>query len=452
MLELKKEDFLELGRKLNEGMSSDEATITNLLSFVDLKEYRHSAILGYLLGHPIANHGLLGSFLSRIIHADVVERMMDDPNRIEVTCERMVTVNGTRRPIDILCTFANGDEKWALIIENKCRDAKDQTAQIRDYWAGICAEGYAPANVYVLYLSSLDSVSGPSVESLGDLKDLISGELKNHLIVSSYRQLILPWLKDEVLLSMTQFCNRSPGKASLLAYIDMLDQAYGNGEDVERVVLVDRLHEIMGTKGVNSEEADERLYAKTKELLERLNTIVVPKDAPCSESEKGILSLLRNQLWKVRSLLFERNVLLDEDQLAYEIQWLIAGNPTTFGRKYRESKLDTGKVFTGRGHNTRDVNGRWVWWTGKDKDGKYVECDLNCTKLVAYLKSSNSDPKVVHTWRATGISHDEELPLEGELDALSMGATRSVQHGGEMLFVLARAFAAELKCFGEHVG
>lgn len=452
MLELKKEDFLELGKKLNEGMSSGDASMVNLLSFVGLKEYRHSAILGYLLGIPIADHGLLGGFLSRIIHADVVERMMADSSQIEVTCERMVTVNGTQRPIDILCTFANGDEKWALIIENKCCGARDQTDQIHDYWTGICAEGYAPANVYVLYLSSLDSVSGPSVESLGDLKDLISGELKNHLIVSSYRHLILPWLKEQVLISLTQFCNRSPGKASLVAYIDMLDQAYGNGEDAERAVLVDRLHEILGTKGANSEEADERLYAKTKELLERLNAIVDSKDAPCSESEKGALSLLRNQLWKVRSLLLERNILLDEDQLAYEIQWLIAGNPTTFGRKHREFKLDTGKVFTGRGHNTRDANGRWVWWTGKDKDGKYVECDLNCTKLVAYLKSSGGDPKVVHTWRATGISHDEELPLANEWEPSKMDVGQSNRKNGEMLFALAKAFAAELKRLGDHLG
>lgn len=81
-----------------------------------------------------------------------------------------------------------------------------------------------------------------------------------------------------------------------------------------------------------------------------------------------------------------------------------------------------------------------------------MECSLNCTKLVSDLKTSSGDPKVVQTWRASGISHDEELPLASKWNPLAMDAEQSLCKDGEMLFALAKAFAAELKRFGEQLG
>lgn len=142
-------------------------------------------------------------------------------------CEVSVDCDGRKRPIDILVE----DDDFALIIGNKCRGAADQDCQLQGYWAGVKKLGHASQNVFVLYLPPLNAFDGPSDISLGNLKNRFAtgGDLAGHLVVSSYRELVLPWLKEDVLPNVC-FGNGSL-VSSLRCYIDLLEGAYGERDD-----------------------------------------------------------------------------------------------------------------------------------------------------------------------------------------------------------------------------
>ena len=123
----------------NNNFQADE----NLFEMASIKEYRHSAILGYLLNQEVHGEKIhLKSFFQRIF-GEVVPCPTGD---ITIECEKSVTANGRTRPIDILVS----SKDFALIIENKCRGAKDQENQICDYWEGVKGLGYTEEKIYIL--------------------------------------------------------------------------------------------------------------------------------------------------------------------------------------------------------------------------------------------------------------------------------------------------------------
>lgn len=335
-----KEKLLKLYQTIfqDNGTPSDK----NLFEMASLKEFRHSAILGYLLSRK--EHGQcihLKTLLGLIMPQDALV----DVENVIVECERMVDCDNSskrHRPIDILCQWGRGDGRKALIIENKCRGAGDQEGQIEAYWKGVKKLGYEGKNIYVLYLPPMNGSVKPSEFSLGNLD--FSGELKGHLMVYSYRELILPWLKTDVL---PQICyGHGALLDSLKSYIDLLEGVYGErplSKD-ERAQDLDRLMKAISIKDLSD------AWEKSSHLLEKIESAMaedqqhVPEDRREGDIRK--FSELQAFLWRVRSLLREQDPLLDRDNLIYEVYWMLKNNPTPFGAKYLRCKLDSGSFFT----------------------------------------------------------------------------------------------------------
>lgn len=429
----------------------------NLFEMASLKEFRHSAILGYLLSRK--EHGKyvhLKTLLALIMPPEIMSPESSiDVDDATVECERMVGTSGRQRPIDILCRFGTK----ALIIENKCRGAADQEKQIADYWAGVKALGYKDEDIYVLYLPPMNGASKPSEFSLGGLD--FSSKLKGHLMVHSYRELILPWLKVDVLPQISY--GHGALLDSLKSYIDLLEGAYGErplSKD-ERAQDLERLQKAIGVS--DSSE----VWKTTTDLLEKIESVMAedqklnPEDRHDDEIRK--LSELHTYLWRVRKLLREQNPLLDPDNLIYEVYWMLRNNPTPFGAKHLRYKLDSGRFFT--------VGRKGSIWDSQIETVKGIEhtieivCDSGA--LVDYLSGGTN--KTVLRFGIGKLRTDsplsEELHKEPtyKIEECREDWTKVTvcnnfledarrKTGGEMLWTIAEGIARQASNFSALIG
>ena len=445
-----RENLLALCKSL---LDSDVPLDKNLFEMASLKEFRHSAILGYLLSRK--EHGQyvhLKTLLAQVMPPE----LRIDVDGAKVEYEREVEMSGRKRPIDILCCFGNK----ALIIENKCTGAADKEKQIADYWAGVNALGYKDEDIYVLYLPPMNGASKPSEFSLGGLD--FRSKLKGHLMVHSYRELILPWLKVDVLPQISY--GHGTLIDSLKSYIDLLEGAYGErplSKD-ERARDLERLQKAIGVSDLPE------VWKKTSDLLEKIESAMAedqklnPEDRHEDEIRK--LSELQTYLLRVRTLLREQNPLFDPDQLIYEVYWMLRNNPTPFGAKNLRYTLDSGRFFTvGRKGS--------IWDSQMEKDTKGVEhtieivCDSGA--LVDYLSGGTNK-----TVLSLGIgnlrknSHlSEKLHKEStyKIEECWEDWTKVIvdndflkdareKTGGEMLWTIAEGIARQSSYFSALIG
>lgn len=462
----RKEELIKVYQKLiGDGVASDK----NLFEMASLKEFRHSAILGYLLSRQ--EHG-------RFVHVEsLVKRIVPDAvswsfDGTKVQCEFSVKTNNSKRPIDIFCQFGGK----ALIIENKCNGASDQDMQIVDYWNGVKKLGYKDKDIYVLYLPPISNLKGPSECSVGDLK--FDGELKGHLIVLSYRDLILPWLKEDVLQQVCYGNGRLVD--SLRSYIDLLEGAYGERSQQydDRAVLTNKF--IKCTEGQKDNGKNlESLWKKTDEILTQIYDFQVEErkgrlkqiDSSRTEDEKSESAEISEEdsrkiveldaaIRRIRTFLLEQNPLLDGNNLIYEVYWMLRNKPTLFGAKHMKERLDSGRFF---------VNGQkgsiWDSKIVKDKDSEHtVEVVCNSRELIEYLRG-NPIGTIINLGIG-GLSGSSELleklkeKYHDRVQCLDNGWTKilidntavgdvSKKAGGDLLYELAKRIAEQAKAFSE---
>lgn len=387
---MEKQNELNLN-DIYERLLGDSPTLDkNLFEMASLKEFRHSAILGYLLSRK--EHGR-HVHLESLVKDIIPEASEWNFAEAKVDCEFSVKVDKRTRPIDILCRF---DGK-ALIIENKCNGASDQYRQIADYWEGVkkleSEKGckYDDKDIYVLYLPPMNNIKWPSDDSLGELKGRFESDLKGHLIVHSYRKLILPWLREDVLPHVCYGNGRLVD--SLRSYIDMLEGSYG-----ERSLLVDerakevvKFSKMIGVQNPLIDWSDAfKVWNKMLEVLTRVENLLgedtrtEPENRNESESRK--LAELNAAMWRIRTFLREQNPVLDGDNLIYEVYWMLRNNPTPFGAKNMTERLDSGMFF---------VNGsKWSIYDSRivTKGGKEHTVEVVCdgAALLSYLKDDPS--------------------------------------------------------------
>ena len=297
-IEIRLDELLELGKRLCKEFENEDK---NLLEMVDIKEFRHSAILGYLLGKTEGGHHIyLQSFLSRFPHGDQLPKLTGP----KVRCEVSVDCGCGKRPIDIL--VEDGD--FALIIENKCRGAIDQDLQIQDYWTGVGKLGHAAKDIFVLYLPALNAVDRPFDESLGAMKERFApnGDLSGHLIVASYRELILPWLKEDVLPNVRSGSDSLV--TSLRCYIDLLEGVCGERSGSRDIR--NRLRTMLEKETKISDAAE--LRESTADLLRSIDQALRNKgssenagECRLSETDANLLTSLQSAVWQIRSVLRE---------------------------------------------------------------------------------------------------------------------------------------------------
>lgn len=423
----------------NNNFQADE----NLFEMASIKEYRHSAILGYLLNQKVHGEKIhLKSFFQRIF-GEVVPRLTGD---IKIECERSVKANGRTRPIDILVS----SEDFALIIENKCRGAEDQENQICDYWEGVKGlnNKYTEENIYVLYLPPMNAFVQPSDSSLGTMKDRFkTGDLKKHLIVVSYYNCILPWLTEDVLPNIRYGSGRL--MHSLWCYIDLLKSTFGVlSENLDgRKVACEKFKAIIKKDDF-------------KEIYETASTYIkeFEKKTHQSEQEANKCDTLLRQLQGIKNYLQEQYPLLNPAQLSYEVYWLLRKNPTLFASHYVRDNLDAGLFFKkGKrqcAYSSVVYKERTIeCWFDAELYAKYCKGEALEGSILSFgignAEDDNSYPEIrkekEYTW-----DKPEKHWLAVRINNGNFEKTKKTS-GGELLWEIATIIAKEAKKFSNIV-
>lgn len=434
--------LLEMSDRLCAGC---EQVDKNLFEMANLKEYRHSAILGYLLNRKEQGQRVhLNSFLARVFGA----RKPALAGEVEICCEKWVGCSKEKRPIDILVTA----EKFALIIENKCRGASDQDTQIFDYWSGVKKErGFDEKDIYVVYLPPLNAFSTPSANSLGELRKRFAanGDLSGHLMTYSYRDLILPWLTEDVLPNITYGVGMLAD--SLRCYIDLLETMFAVRSE-SRDVRVSACNEFR--KYLKLDDAAD-LWESTTNYLSSIDKVLSPNaQMQLSENAANRLGALQSKLWEVRSVLREDNPLLDPANLSYEVYWLLRKNPTPFASKFILDNLNTGLFFqAGRKQSA---------WDSVLYNDHCLECCFNVNEFVNYCNGRESGS--ILEFGVGGVDESCFLQDEGwkmrylqdkrwmvfPVDNAQF-STAKKSKGGDMLWKIALTVAVEAQRFSKFI-
>ncbi|KAA6308025.1 hypothetical protein EZS27_040301, partial [termite gut metagenome] len=132
-----------------------------------------------------------------------------------------ITAEGLR--IDVLI---QEQSKYAVIIENKIHWANDQSNQLARYIDKVRSLGYVDSQIYVIYLTrdgnkNVDPQSWQKSLESNNTEKSYEKAFKERFIPLSYRDDILPWLKNKVLPNCRLKDNFL--RSTLEQYIDHLE-------------------------------------------------------------------------------------------------------------------------------------------------------------------------------------------------------------------------------------
>lgn len=197
--------------------------------------------------------------------------------------------------------------------------------------------------------------------------------------------------------------------------------------------------------------ASESLNAIDEVLNEKTTSILSEKDA-------NTLGELQSKLWEVRSILREKNPLLDPANLSYEVYRLLRKNPTQFASQFIKYKLESGLFFqTGRKQSA---------WDGLEYDGHWLECCFHVNEFVKYC-NGDEDCGTILTFGVGNVKEGDcsqmkedydwrynYLPNSNWLTILTNNykfKEAKAAIGGDMLWAVATVVAEEAKRFSDNV-
>lgn len=177
------------------------------------------------------------------------------------------TISSEKYRIDIL---VQQEKDFAIIIENKIHYATDQSEQLKRYIDNVKSLGYHTEQIYILYLTR-DEWSEVADQSWGDYKE----EFEDRYIKLTYRNHILPWLKNEVLPNVK--IKDIYLKSALEQYIDHLEGLFSLRKIHKKMnaKLQEKISELLGLgKGLDNDILilEERLR-EIDEVRNQLNSI-----------------------------------------------------------------------------------------------------------------------------------------------------------------------------------
>lgn len=161
----------------------------NLIDELHINENGHSRILFRLLSfvNEKGEYEILQSLLDYII----CHHFREDCDFSKITIKSPIITQEEER-IDLWVR----DSGYALIFENKIYNAADQDAQLFRYIEKTNKQSYKNQNIYIIYLSS--DGKEPDQQSWGECQN----EFINRYVNLSFKNDILPWLKESVLPSV----------------------------------------------------------------------------------------------------------------------------------------------------------------------------------------------------------------------------------------------------------
>lgn len=124
------------------------------------KEICHTAIITDLL-NPYGKHQMGTLFLSSFLNSLKINCNDLSLNEIEIKRERKIKSslpNMDERSIDICLQIKTGENKYAIIVENKINNADERIEQLLDYKKGLEEEGYKVIKTVCLQGSSRKNI------------------------------------------------------------------------------------------------------------------------------------------------------------------------------------------------------------------------------------------------------------------------------------------------------
>ena len=183
-----------------------------------------SAIIAELL-NPNGKHGQGELFLNEFLNL-IDRKQLQGSSRVNVTCEdRLGTLSGTRRPIDITLDF---EGTYCIGIENKPW-AREQPNQVRDYSSQL-ANRYPDKKWLLVYISAIGA-EPDSIEKEDKERLLRSG----NLLVLSYAIDFRRWLETCHLR-----CKAEKIRWFLMDFIEFVGREFPSGTEEEGGIMASR--------------------------------------------------------------------------------------------------------------------------------------------------------------------------------------------------------------------
>lgn len=232
----------------------------NLMDVLGANENAHSAILVKILKFKCNGvNEFLPSFISRVLKRDLLFN------------NEYLNISAEKYRIDAFIR----DEKNAIIIENKIHGAADQKEQLKRYIDIAKHLGFSANNIYVLYLTGVDSEYELS-KSLAEYSESFMGRIQ----VSSFSTDVLAWLENDVIPNI-----RDKDKNLLFfvsQYIDHIKGLYFKRDKDKNMneKLTEYLIESMGLKSESLERTIsvmEEEYNVVNGLQKRLASLIIEK-------------------------------------------------------------------------------------------------------------------------------------------------------------------------------
>lgn len=158
----------------------------NLINELGANENAHTRILLQLLSYKEGdNYRFLRSFIDLFSKTNSIKFLQNQ------NLNPVITYN--KDYIDGL--IEDHSKKYAIIIENKIRNAPDQYKQIERYYKQVVSYGVRKEFIFVIYLT----LDGRKKVSEFSLTDSLRKELEGNFVEMNYKDNILPWLKNDIL-------------------------------------------------------------------------------------------------------------------------------------------------------------------------------------------------------------------------------------------------------------
>ncbi|MEI7945639.1 MAG: PD-(D/E)XK nuclease family protein [bacterium] len=259
----------------------------NLLDIWKPEETDHSRILLQIFKYKTINGGF--EFLNSLI--DFIREQHGKAFKVVVGNPRMTA---EKARIDV---WIQEHGKYAIIFENKSNWHKDEPYQLARYIKAVKALGYREDQIYVLYLPRYSSRE-PDLQSWTDPDNPdadFKERFKDRYVNFSFRDGILPWLKQKVLPNIR---NKDAYLLSALTqYVDywdgLFEQRAGNKEKNMSIEAV-----VKDQMGISTNPKDSaELIKDLKKVQQKISDFDTVRG--CLENLKNNLSInLQKEFWK----------------------------------------------------------------------------------------------------------------------------------------------------------
>ncbi|MBO4804536.1 MAG: PD-(D/E)XK nuclease family protein [Paludibacteraceae bacterium] len=255
-------DLLRFFKKFNDVKEKEEKKLpyhVNVIEELHIDENAHSRILLKFLMYKSARgeYEIFQSLLDYIIRNNKGKNTFKN-----IKIEKPVLTQEKAR-IDLWIR----DEKYAIIFENKARNATDQESQLSRYIEETKKDKkYKNGdNIYVIYLPK--NYKEPEDNSWGNYKD----EFKERYFNMSFQEHVLPWLKNDVIPNVRQ--KDVYLSSALLQYVDYLEYFIFKTNEFQKNMNMALDKKIEDEFGFHSDDKIVKLMNVQKEIKDVLNQI-----------------------------------------------------------------------------------------------------------------------------------------------------------------------------------